>query len=180
MDFSQLQSLRFRDKLEKKLIQERIMKTKNGGDYTIFKLLLLSFMGNSLWRWILCRRFHLRNTMQSIRDQTMQRFLHLLPSDRICSSIGSLRSLLPSRRFHSVRECCNKEWKSVRYLTLWAKSRLQNVNHQNSSIHGKTKGGDRTRICINFSRLRNRTCSKAVIKKKAIYWDLFCTRKYGP
>jgi len=48
MDFSQLQSLRFRDKLEKKLIQERIMKTKNGGDYTIFKLLLLSFMGNSL------------------------------------------------------------------------------------------------------------------------------------
>lgn len=85
-------------------------KKKIDSDYTIlFKLLFLSFKGSSRWRWILFRRFLLRSTMQSIRDQTMQQFLHLLPSDRICSSTSSLRSLLPSRKSHSVWECCYKK-----------------------------------------------------------------------
>ena len=85
-------------------------KKKTDSDYTIlFKLLFLSFKGSSRWRWILFQQFLLRSTMQSIRDQTMQQFLHLLPSDRICSSTSSLRSLLPSRKSHSVWECCNKK-----------------------------------------------------------------------
>lgn len=98
----------------------------------LFVVSCLHFKGSSRWKWILCRRFHLRKTKQSILSQTMQRFLHLPPSDLLCSSISSLHSLLLSKMFRSARECCK-----LARRVLATESRLQITESQTLQLIAK-------------------------------------------
>lgn len=142
---------------------------------------------NNRWRWTLCRWFLLCSTRQSIQDQTMQRFQHLLPSDRFCSSISSLRSLESFIAFGIAVKI--RSWKSIRY---WVKKPHIKANahcptlfkfcffshklrSQYSSIHSEIKlvmDGTDSLYMNQAPRLRNAAGAKTIIKEDAIYWEL--------